>query len=98
MRLPVTGVAMPFLLLIVLAAAVFLSGCNGDRAQDARRSKERQASQAVQTQEVPVEGGGNYNNISAEGVAKMLRAKDFPLVNVHVPRAGRRAPLRRSAR
>jgi rhodanese-related sulfurtransferase len=87
-RLPVTGVATSFLLLVVFAAAVLLSGCDGDRAQDARGSKERQSSRAVQTQEVPVEGGGSYTDVGAESLAKMLRAKDFSLVNVHVPYEG----------
>lgn len=90
MRLPVAGVATPFLLLVVLATAVLLSGCGGDRAQDdPRGDEERQPSQAVQTQKVPVEGEGSYTDVSAEGLANMLGAKDFPLINVHVPYEGK---------
>jgi rhodanese-related sulfurtransferase len=88
-RLPVTRVITPPLLLIVLAAAVLgLSGCGGDRVQDAPGSSERQAPQITRTQKVPVEGGGSYTDVGAGGLAKMLKAKNFPLVNVHVPYEG----------
>ncbi len=41
-----------------------------------------------QTQEVPVNGGGSYTDVSAVGLSAMLEAKDFPLVNVHIPYEG----------
>lgn len=89
MRLPFRRVITPLLLLGVLAAAVLgLSGCGGDRVQNAPESSERQAPQLTQTQKVPVEGGGSYTDVGAGGLAKMLKAKDFPLVNVHVPYEG----------
>lgn len=43
---------------------------------------------AQQTQKVPVEGGGNYIDVSAVGLATMLENKDFPLINVHIPYEG----------
>ena len=44
--------------------------------------------QGVQTQKVPVEGGGSYIDVGAAGLASMLESKDFPLMNVHVPYEG----------
>jgi rhodanese-related sulfurtransferase len=41
-----------------------------------------------QTQEVPVEGGGSYTDVSAVGLASMMENKDFPLINVHIPYEG----------
>ena len=41
-----------------------------------------------QTQTVPVDGGGSYTDVSADGLALLLEAKDFPLINVHIPYAG----------
>jgi len=85
----VRRVITPLLLLLVLAAAVVaLSGCGSSQVLDSPGSKERQPSQRVQTQQVPVEGGGSYTNVDAGGLAKMLKRKDFLLVNVHVPYEG----------
>lgn len=44
--------------------------------------------QTGETQRVPVEGGGAYTDVSAPGLAAMLKKKDFPLVNVHIPYEG----------
>jgi rhodanese-related sulfurtransferase len=41
---------------------------------------------------VPVEGGGSYFDVSVAGLASMLRAKDFPLINVHIPYEGEIEP------
>jgi rhodanese-related sulfurtransferase len=35
-----------------------------------------------------VEGDGSYLDVSAVGLAAMLRNKDFLLINVHIPYAG----------
>jgi len=40
-----------------------------------------------QTQAVPVGDGGSYTDVSATGLATMLEAEDFLLVNVHIPYA-----------
>jgi rhodanese-related sulfurtransferase len=37
---------------------------------------------------VPVDGGGSYTDVSADGLALMLENKEFPLINVHVPYEG----------
>ena len=40
------------------------------------------------TERVMVEGSGAYTNVDAAGLAEMLRAKAFPLINVHIPYQG----------
>ena len=46
------------------------------------------ARQTLETQNVPVEGGGSYTDVGAAGLAAMLEKKNFLLVNVHVPYEG----------
>lgn len=46
------------------------------------------AQAAGSTRRVPVDGGGTYTGVDAAGLAAMLRHKDFPLINVHVPYQG----------
>lgn len=43
---------------------------------------------SLQTQQVPVEGGGSYTDVNAAGLAGMLENKDFLLINVHIPYEG----------
>jgi rhodanese-related sulfurtransferase len=40
------------------------------------------------TRRVQVGGGAAYTDVNAAGLAAMLRAKTFPLINVHVPYEG----------
>jgi phage shock protein E len=40
------------------------------------------------TRRVAVEGGGAYTDVNAAGLAAMLRARAFPLINVHIPYEG----------
>ena len=49
------------------------------------------AEQVSQTRKVPAEGG-HYTDVSAAGLAGMLHAKTFPLVNVHIPYEGEIEP------
>ena len=44
--------------------------------------------QELQTKKVPVEGGGSYLDVSAAGLASMLKSKESPLINVHIPYEG----------
>lgn len=51
-------------------------------------SVEAAGAEPVTIRRVEVEGGGAYTDVNAAGLAVMLRAKAFPLVNVHVPYEG----------
>ena len=70
-------------MLIFVAAALVLAACGTGGT-----AKSPSGGQAVQTQKVPVEGGGSYTDVDAAGLATMLKNKDFLLVNVHIPYAG----------
>ena len=41
-----------------------------------------------QTERVTVDANGAYTNVDAAGLARMLHAKAFPLINVHIPYEG----------
>ena len=76
-------VVLPFSLVLLLAFV--LVACGGQEDVDTAPAVTDLASQ---TQTVPVEGGGSYTDVSADGLALMLENKDFPLINVHVPYEG----------
>jgi rhodanese-related sulfurtransferase len=73
------------LLIILGLASLALVACSGRTASPPSGSE---VDLAEQTQQVPVEGGGSYTDVSAAGLAAMLETKDFPLVNVHIPYEG----------
>ena len=70
---------------LALLLAFVLAACGGQGDGDAAAPVSDLASQ---TQVVPVEGGGSYTDVSADGLALMLEDKDFPLINVHIPFEG----------
>lgn len=74
------------LVIAVLAAGVLaalVSGCSsGSSAAPAKTEAQSQL------QKVPVEAGGSYFDVSVAGLAAMLKSKDFPLINVHIPYEG----------
>ena len=72
--------AMNLLLVLLLA----ITACRGQGAVPAPTA----APPTLQTQKVPVEGGGSYTDVSAAGLASMLKNKDFVFINVHVPYEG----------
>ncbi len=72
-------------LLILAVGALTLAACG---AQSTPATSAPDVDLAQQTQQVPVEGGGSYTDVSAVGLAAMLENKDFSLINVHIPYAG----------
>lgn len=74
-----------FILTFTLMLAMLLDACGGQEAADTVPAVTDLSSQ---TQTVPVEGGGSYTDVSADGLALMLEDKDFPLINVHIPYEG----------
>lgn len=70
---------------LMLAMVLFLAACTG---QENNETTEISSDLSSYTQTVPVEGGGSYIDVSAEGLALMLEDKDFPLINVHIPYEG----------
>jgi rhodanese-related sulfurtransferase len=72
-------------LLALAVVALALAACSG---QSTSLPPGSDVDLSEQTQQVPVEGGGSYTDVSAAGLAAMLETKDFPLVNVHIPYEG----------
>ena len=72
-------------LLALAVVALPLAACGGQSTSPPSGSE---LDLAEQTQQVPVDGGGSYTDVSAAGLAAMLETKDFPLVNVHIPYEG----------
>lgn len=71
-------------LLIVAIVALALAACGTAGKVGSPAS----GTETLQTQEVPVEGGGSYTDVNAAGLATMLENKDFLLINVHIPYEG----------
>ncbi len=72
-------------LMVLVVGALALAACG---TQNAPLPSTSEVDLAQQIQEVPVEGGGSYTDVSAVGLATMLENKDFPLINVHIPYEG----------
>ena len=71
--------------LMLIIAVLGLTVCG---AQSTPSSSTAGVDLGERTQQVPVEGGGSYTDVSAGGLAAMLDDKDFPLINVHIPYEG----------
>jgi rhodanese-related sulfurtransferase len=68
-------------LLLLLVGALVVAACAVTQPPDTQEMD-------LQTQQVPVQGGGSYVDVSAGGLHKMLEDKDFLLINVHIPYEG----------
>lgn len=68
-------------LALLVATGLLLAACGVQQTAGSEDMK-------LQTQQVPVEGGGSYTDVSAGSLHTMLRDKDFPLINVHIPHEG----------
>jgi rhodanese-related sulfurtransferase len=73
------GLAVLGILLISLA----VSACAGTGTRPAAGTAPK-----GQIQEVSVPGGGSYTDVNVAGLVEMMRSKDFPLINVHIPYEG----------
>lgn len=76
---------MPTVVMVLIFLVLALSACGPGSAPSASAPP---GDLSQQTQQVPVEGGGTYTDVSAVGLASMMDNKDFPLINVHIPYAG----------
>ncbi len=70
------------LMMLLLVAALVGCRASGPATSTAPATEE------LQTQRVPVEGGGSYTDVSVDGLQAMLANKDFLLINVHIPYEG----------
>ena len=79
----VSGIRVLSLLVVAIAVLAPVGCGTGGKAATPTSGTEN-----LQTQEVPVEGGGSYTDVNASGLANMLQNKDFLLINVHIPYEG----------
>lgn len=83
---------------LLIIASFLISGCapSGGQAGGGTMppvaAPAKVADPASQTTRIPVEGGGSYLDVGAAGLAAMLKNKDFPLINVHIPYEGEIEP------
>lgn len=70
--------------LVLFLLTLTLVACGG---QDEAESLPIEIDLTTETNIVDVDGG-SYMDVSAAGFADMLKNKDFPLINVHIPYAG----------
>lgn len=85
LRRAVKRAALAFALAPIIV--VILAACGGTESGQPTQNTAG-GDQALRTQVVTVEGGRSYVNVGAASLAAMLKAKDFPLINVHVPYEG----------
>jgi len=78
-----SGIRVLSLLIVAIAVLAPVACVSGGKAATPTSGTE-----PLQTQEVPVEGGGSYTDVNASGLATMLENKDFLLINVHIPYEG----------
>ena len=72
---------LPIVLMVILVLA--LAACGGGETTPAGVNLEEE------TQTVPVSGGGNYTDVSVEGLAALMEeGRASPLINVHIPYEG----------
>ena len=76
-----SGLSLNVLVLYLLLVAALVG------AQGPASAREAQIA-AIESQKVPVEGGGSYTGVSVTGLTQMLKQKDFLLINVHIPYEG----------
>ena len=70
---------------LTVLMSLMLVACGGQESTD---SETGSADLSEERQTVPVDGGGSYTDVSADGLALMLKNKEFPLINVHIPYEG----------
>ena len=71
----------------LVIAMVAAAGCSGSPSPASSSGAAPASASSVQSQKVSVDGG-SYTNVGPAGLSAMLKSKDFPLINVHVPYEG----------
>jgi rhodanese-related sulfurtransferase len=72
-----------FLPALLAIAVIILAACGSSEATPVAA-----VNRDEQTQTVPVGDAGSYTDVSVDGLAAIMEAKSFPLVNVHIPYEG----------